>query len=194
MYSLALPLLLLLLLAVIWIIPMKTAAQRIIYIFSEVCNAWASLDVFVFSIIISLLELEQFALFIVGDKCDLINDIIAKYFDAQVQGDDRCFDVKSALFSGCYALISACLLNFIVSRVVMATCHDALAERLETERLGSHPRRNTWVPSHGNCFKRCCASLGLKFSRGLRSILLKAQIIEMTDHTVVKLSKGAGIN
>lgn len=42
-------------------------------------HAWSALEVFVISIIAALLELQQFAQFIVGNRCDLINKVLGMY-------------------------------------------------------------------------------------------------------------------
>ena len=44
-------------------------------VLTEVCNAWSALDVFCVSIAAALLEIQQFAAFIVGDACDGINEV-----------------------------------------------------------------------------------------------------------------------
>ena len=42
----------------------------------EVLYAWSALDVFVVSLIVSVLQIRQFAAFIIGDKCDAINPLL----------------------------------------------------------------------------------------------------------------------
>jgi hypothetical protein len=59
------------------------------------------LDVFVVSIVASLLEIQQFAEFIVGDSCDEINKFLKEYMDDQLEGDDKCFDVIATLTKVC---------------------------------------------------------------------------------------------
>lgn len=70
----------------------------------QVLNAWAALDVFVFGLIASILEISQFSQFIVGDKCDEINVLLKKYANTLLDGDDRCFDVQTTLGAGCWIL------------------------------------------------------------------------------------------
>lgn len=41
-------------------------------------NAWSTLDVYCAAIAASLLEIQQFAAFIVGDSCDGINKLLEK--------------------------------------------------------------------------------------------------------------------
>ena len=44
-----------------------------VFVIMEVSSAWNSLDVFIVSVIAALVEIRQFASFIVGDKCNFLN-------------------------------------------------------------------------------------------------------------------------
>lgn len=128
-FAIAMPMLLLLSLFIIWFVPLTLRAQHRLYVAIEVFNAWSALDVFVLAIIASLLELQQFAQFIIGDKCDSINPLLAKYFDKALDGDDKCFDVIATLSEGCWVLFAAALVMNVCSLIVMNSCHGALMER-----------------------------------------------------------------
>lgn len=84
------------------------------------------------SVIASIVEIEQFAQFIVSGKCDGINEILEKYFDVPLNGDDTCFDVKATLQQGCWLMFSACIIYNVTAFIVMRACHKALAERGNT--------------------------------------------------------------
>ena len=127
-FALAMPVANLLSLVVLWLTPLTLRAQHRLFVMVEVFNAWSGLDVFVLAIIGSLLELQRFAQFIVGDHCDGINAIL-KHFDKVLDGDDVCFDVVSSLLNGCWVLFSAALITISCSVIVMQTCHSALEER-----------------------------------------------------------------
>eukprot|EP01089_Gocevia_fonbrunei_P002660 TRINITY_DN12578_c0_g1_i1.p1 TRINITY_DN12578_c0_g1~~TRINITY_DN12578_c0_g1_i1.p1 ORF type:complete len:165 (-),score=57.82 TRINITY_DN12578_c0_g1_i1:53-508(-) len=105
--------------------------QKIVFFMCEVLNAWAALDVFVVALIAALLEVEPFAQFIIGNKCDLINQLLKDFLNDELNGDDKCFDVVADLDTGCWILFSAAFFELIVSFVVMKTCHTALV---------SHPK------------------------------------------------------
>ena len=60
-------------------------------------NAWSALDVWCVAILASLLEIQQFAKFIVGDSCDGINKYLKQYLSAYLDGDNVCFDVEASL-------------------------------------------------------------------------------------------------
>ena len=91
------PLALLTLLLFMWLVPLSLHRQRQLFTLAEILNAWTALDVFCVSILAALLELQQFAAFIVGDSCDQINEILSKYLYDELDGDAKCFDVIAKL-------------------------------------------------------------------------------------------------
>jgi hypothetical protein len=97
LFGLGMPLALLTTLLFLWLVPLSLHRQRQVFILAEILNAWTALDVFCISILAALLELQQFAAFIVGDSCDGINQILTKYLDGPLEGDDKCFDVIAKL-------------------------------------------------------------------------------------------------
>jgi len=115
----------------LWLVPLTTKTKKRVFVLTEVLNAWSALEVFVISIMAALLEIRQFAQFIVGDKCNLVNQILSQYFDNLLNGDDRCFDVIATLDKGCWILFAACVIYLIVATIVMKTCYQALHEKEE---------------------------------------------------------------
>lgn len=99
------------------------------YVAAEVLNAWSALDVFVVAIMAGVLEIQQFAAFIVGDKCDAINGLIEQYFDKALGGDDKCFDVTATLDHGCWILFCAVLIAMFAGQMVTAAAYNAVDQR-----------------------------------------------------------------
>lgn len=97
LFGQAMPFALLLTMLVLWVVPLTLSMQRTIFVLAEVLNAWSALDVFCISIAAALLEIQQFAAFIVGDSCDAINVFLAEFMDPLLEGDDKCFDVVAQL-------------------------------------------------------------------------------------------------
>ncbi|RYH28277.1 hypothetical protein EON65_12820 [archaeon] len=93
LFGVAMPLAFMVCLFVLWLVPLTLDRQRQCFVLAEVLNAWSTLDVFCVSIAAALLEIQQFAAFIVGDSCDKINKILEQFLDEQLDGDDKCFDV-----------------------------------------------------------------------------------------------------
>eukprot|EP00468_Gymnochlora_sp_CCMP2014_P004522 CAMPEP_0167759172 /NCGR_PEP_ID=MMETSP0110_2-20121227/10872_1 /TAXON_ID=629695 /ORGANISM="Gymnochlora sp., Strain CCMP2014" /LENGTH=1283 /DNA_ID=CAMNT_0007645521 /DNA_START=139 /DNA_END=3990 /DNA_ORIENTATION=- len=127
--SFAVPLTHLVVLFVLWWVPMTAKIQYSVFYATEILNAWSALDVFIVSIIAAILEIQQFAKFLVGNKCDQINDFIQKYLPGSYDG--TCFTVIATLQEGCWVLFFACVLSLAVSQAVMRTCHKAMHDRLE---------------------------------------------------------------
>lgn len=126
LFVLIVPILHLCVLLFLWLFPLTPKAQRRVFTLTEVLNAWSSVEVFVVSIIAALLEIRQFTHLMVGDKCDMINGILEKYFSDVLDGDPQCFDVIATLDDGCWILFGACIIYLCVAGVVMKTCHSML--------------------------------------------------------------------
>ncbi len=135
-FAIVVPLCHQLLLLLLWLTPLTPRLQRAVFVVTEVVNAWSALDVVVVSVIVALLELQQFSQFIIGDRCALINSVLAKYFGPVLDGDTRCFDVVTTLDEGCWLLFTACVINIVVGLLVQLTCHKVLRQR-EEEQLAA---------------------------------------------------------
>ncbi len=130
LFALVLPLLYLVLILVLWVVPLTLYEQRKIHVVVEVIHAWSSIEVFVLSIVAALLELRQFAGFIVGDKCDTVNKLVAEYLsEALPAGDMLCFTVVTRLTTGTFVLVGASVMIISVGQYVMRTSAHALEDR-----------------------------------------------------------------
>lgn len=87
----------LVLVLVLWAVPLTVAVQRRCFQVSRILNAWGALDVFAVSLVVVMLEIRQFATFIVGSKCDPINKIVG----------EKCFDLKATLPPEYWVLVLA---------------------------------------------------------------------------------------
>jgi hypothetical protein len=103
-FGIAMPLGFITVLLILWTIPLTLSTFKQFVVFAEVANAWNAIDVFVVSIIAALLEIHQFALFIIGDSCDGINKILAEYMDEELNGNDTCFDVAATIKTVSYII------------------------------------------------------------------------------------------
>mmetsp|Transcript_14969 Transcript_14969/g.20920 ORF Transcript_14969/g.20920 Transcript_14969/m.20920 type:complete len:1071 (+) Transcript_14969:86-3298(+) len=131
-FAFAVPLSHLVCLIVLWVTPLRGSWQRRTFVLAEVLNAWSALEVFVVSIIAALLEIGQFAEFIVGDHCDSINKILElPPFDKLLDGDDTCFSVSATLDNGCWLLFTAVLIYVFCRLIVMHICHEVVEHRYD---------------------------------------------------------------
>ena len=127
---LAIPIAFLVILIILWFVPMSRRAQKFLYSIAEILNAWSCIDVFVIALLASVLQIAQFAEFMVGDKCDSIDPIIHNYFSKILDGHDSCFEVQTYLLEGSWLFFAAAITFFIASFVILKVCRNALNERL----------------------------------------------------------------
>ena len=109
---------------------MPRKVQNILYNIAEILNAWSCIDVFVIALIAGVVQIGQFALFLVGDKCDFIDPFIKKYFSNILGVHNSCFYVQTYLSEGSWIFFSAAITFFIASFVILKVCRNALNERL----------------------------------------------------------------
>jgi hypothetical protein len=127
---LAIPITFLVILIILWFVPMSRRAQKFLYSIAEILNAWSCIDVFVIALLAGVLQIAQFAKFMVGDKCDSIDPIIHNYFSNTLNGHDSCFEVQTYLLEGSWLFFAAAITFFIASFVILKVCRNALNERL----------------------------------------------------------------
>ena len=84
---------------------MPRKVQNILYNIAEILNAWSCIDVFVIALIAGVVQIGQFALFLVGDKCDFIDPFIKKYFSNILGVHNSCFYVQTYLSEGSWIFL-----------------------------------------------------------------------------------------
>jgi hypothetical protein len=97
LFSITLPMGFITMLIILWVMPFKLSTQKSVILSVEMLNAWSALDVMVLSIIASVLEIKQYAKFLIGDSCDAIDEVLAEEMDSELDGDDTCFDVAARM-------------------------------------------------------------------------------------------------
>lgn len=114
----------------LWVIPLKRTVQYYWFRVCDVLYAWSCADVFIISIIAAVLQIQQFAGFMVGDKCDFLQPYIEEYF-GELLGDypTSCFEVIARLESGCYLLFVAVILHTILTLLFTKSAGKALNVR-----------------------------------------------------------------
>jgi len=126
LFSFVVVILYLTLLLVLWAAPMTVGKQRHLLVGVQVLNAWAGLDVFCVTILAAIFEIRRLALFIVGGKCDAINQLISASPLADQITPDTCFDVVTEMKSGYWVLVLAAFISGITGQVMLARCSNAL--------------------------------------------------------------------
>jgi hypothetical protein len=128
-------------LLILWCAPLGKKLQKKALIAAQIINAWSSMDVFVASIFASLLEIEQFANFIVGDKCDAIDKIVASYpkYADKIPGGPTCFALTTKLEPGFWILCTAAIVSSITGQIMIARCGKALRAETPQDEARADP-------------------------------------------------------
>jgi hypothetical protein len=135
-FSLLMPLLGLLNMMILTYVPMSLKTLQLAFFTAEICNAWSAAEVFLLSVVVSMLELHQFSKFMVGDKCNFLQHPLA----AQLMNDETdCFGVNSSVGKGISYLCTGVLLSCFVNHVGLEISGTVLRERMILEACG---RRN----------------------------------------------------
>ena len=114
---------------VLWFVPFTRKIQHYLRYACEVLSAWACVDVFIISIIAAVLEIQQFAGFMVGDKCDFLVPIIEEYFKPFIGEYPSCFEVVATLESGCYVVFIGTIIYTVAHILFMRVTAAALRTR-----------------------------------------------------------------
>lgn len=158
LFGVGVPLLHLIFTLLLWFVKMTKKTQKSMLVATEVLNAWSGLDVLVLALIASIIEIKSFVKFMVGDKCDLINDVLVKYMNKPLDGHDVCFDVDAELEQGCWILFAAVIVHGIVGNIAMSACRSVVRDREEQDHLG-HVVKQVYADKP-SCIVRLGTSLG----------------------------------
>jgi hypothetical protein len=113
---------------VLMVWPMALTTQRQVLMVADVLNAWSAIEVFLLSIVAAVLQIPQFAAFLVGDKCDLINEVAQSIFDSDTF-NPICFTVHASVNSNCWYLAAGTALNSWLVSFVLKMAHVVIEER-----------------------------------------------------------------
>ena len=148
-FSVITPIACMLVFAFLWLGPKFTLPQlKSLAVLAEILNAWSGLDIFCVSILAALLEIQQFASFIVGTSCDGINTYLQEYLNTALDGDDLCFDVVTALYPACGMLFFAAFLLAITSIPAVSFCESALQDRIKVARASQSNGKKNSIPDN----------------------------------------------
>eukprot|EP00656_Telonema_subtile_P002700 TRINITY_DN1122_c0_g1_i1.p1 TRINITY_DN1122_c0_g1~~TRINITY_DN1122_c0_g1_i1.p1 ORF type:complete len:2329 (-),score=412.59 TRINITY_DN1122_c0_g1_i1:67-7053(-) len=213
LFGMIIPLIHMVSLLFLWIVPLSLRRQHYLFVITEVLNAWSALEVFVVSIICALLELPTFAQFILGDKCNIPNDIISTMDHFQPNpinighGEDKCFDVKATLEDGCWVLFAAMLIAVLIIQLITRSCAQAMDERLfratrrvsrasALEHLDSEALRHSLDPHEGETCREGCRRRNLACNHSVNvaffGCLAAVNLVSLKDDTHMEQLEAAG--
>lgn len=115
--------------ALLWAVPLPLAAQRQCYLAVQLVNAVCGIDIFMLALAVGLYELEHLGQFLLKGRCGELNELLALYALELLDGDPRCFSVSAGLERGYWVLLTAAIVSFLASRLVLRRCELALERR-----------------------------------------------------------------
>jgi hypothetical protein len=133
--------------------PLSLQRQLLVLTLAEIANAWSAIEVFALSIVAALLQISTFSSFIIGHRCDLINDILKEYFAETDTDHATCYTVRSTVKWDAAFLVAGVLLNSLVVSLTLRVAHAAVDERqvhesalqMDSPLSGSRPPRHSIV-------------------------------------------------
>jgi len=125
-FSVAMPFLHLLTALALWCVRTSPSGKAWLLMASEITYAWSAIDVFIFTLLVSLSQIERFSLFVIGHKCDALTPVM-EHFSDWLEGNPRCFDVTTALLApGTAALVTVSAYYTVLGRYVMRCTRQAV--------------------------------------------------------------------
>jgi len=120
LFAFVMPLVMCIFSLALWLIPMRLRDQKIVFDCCEIISSWSALDCFIVSIIAACVEINQFAQFLIGDKCEPLE----KRFHI-----DQCFGITTSFLPGCWVIVAAASLLFLSSQLVLRICEKVIYDR-----------------------------------------------------------------
>jgi hypothetical protein len=119
-------------LLVLWLKPLSVYTQKRVFFFAEVLYAWASLDVFIFTALITLTNVRDFAVYLISAPCLPLIPVVESMPEllAFANGDAQCFDFVVFIQEGVWLLLGAGMVAHVASQLVLQSARGALADRL----------------------------------------------------------------
>ena len=113
---------------VLLFVPLSLSHQQMLLISAEIAYAWSALDVFALSMIAAVLQISQFASFVIGDRCDAINGILQIFLN-ESDVDDSCYDIDASLKPNALFLIVGVVFHFSLTNAIMQCCRSIIKEK-----------------------------------------------------------------
>jgi len=147
-FAMVIPLIRLLLLALLWSVPMTLRHTRRLFHLIEVIAAWSAMDVFIVSVIASVLEIGGLSQDVIGDAFGSIQDTVCRLLNAlppdflnqilnavglpdlDLSNGCTLFRVDSILLAGCWLLLLAVIACELFSHIVMELAEASITERM----------------------------------------------------------------
>ena len=129
-FALVTPVACVLLLIILQVKPLTLPVQHTVLVVAEICNAWSAVEVFVLSIVAALFQISTFSDFLIGHRCDVINEVLKHNFGDEIPPRDAvCYTVEAFVSRDCWILGMGVLLNSFLVSFVLRFARCAIEER-----------------------------------------------------------------
>eukprot|EP01062_Namystynia_karyoxenos_P065974 TRINITY_DN5_c0_g1_i1.p1 TRINITY_DN5_c0_g1~~TRINITY_DN5_c0_g1_i1.p1 ORF type:complete len:1504 (+),score=553.56 TRINITY_DN5_c0_g1_i1:150-4514(+) len=146
LFTIIVPIIMVVGLLAMWLVPLTLSEQKIVLFCNNILAAWSSTEVFIVSLLAALLEIGQFAAFLIGGRCDGINAVLGgpgvAFGVIQDLGyvEPKCFDVKTSFKPGVWILFGAIALTNALYVVLIRVVTKTISHREQQWRDGVEGR------------------------------------------------------
>ena len=117
-------------LAALWALPLRPAAQARLAAANDVTYGWSSLDVFVVAVVATGAQLGDLVDALAKKRCKQVDGVLGAFFDAALEGDATCLRLAVRVRPGCVVLAAAAALHALLGYLASHATTAAVAERV----------------------------------------------------------------
>ena len=135
-FAVAVPALHIVLLGALWGLPLTAPTQIRLLALAEVAYGWASLDVYLVTILATATQVNKLSENLAKDQCRSIDGYLQAFFDQAIDGDLSCFSIGVQVRPGCVLLAVACAAQMILGYLTSSITTACVAERVVETAVG----------------------------------------------------------
>ena len=111
----------------VWVKPMTLKELKVWYFVIEVLSGWATMDVFIISILVCLMQIGMLSAFMIPPICDFLEGLVPYGF---VDDKDAvCFFVNAFLGPGCLQIFIAAVASTFCLQFLQGAAQGAIQDR-----------------------------------------------------------------
>ncbi|KAJ9451728.1 hypothetical protein DIPPA_31162 [Diplonema papillatum] len=98
----------------LWIVPLTLKEQKYFLFFNEIIAAWCAPEVFIFVLVSTLVQIEQFSEYMVVEQCAYFDFLMEAYIQPMgflQEYKPTCFRTEANLLAGCWISFAAALIS-----------------------------------------------------------------------------------
>lgn len=152
-FALGMPVVFTVLLLVAWCAPLPRSFQKPLVALVNIAQAWSATEVLTVALGAAMLEIQQFAQFIIGSHCDKLNNLLEEYGGSRLDGDDVCFDVVAILLEPMWTLGLALVLLLFFCIPLTRLIEDALEPKVVSDLPQETLKKSPSLDEHARLLK-----------------------------------------